>query len=145
MVVSYSENRPSEASGARAKSLGAAVIHRDVEQTQKWLLRIAAADAEPSLPAVGLGVVAAGVRRVTDAMVLAAARALAEKSPALQDVTAPLLPALPALADLREVAMDIATAVGQQAQNDGVAQNISEHELRQRVTAVRWSPEYPTF
>ncbi|HQU44269.1 MAG TPA: NAD-dependent malic enzyme, partial [Pirellulales bacterium] len=84
-------------------------------------------------PAVGLGVVASGARRVTEAMVLAAARALAEKSPALQDASAPLLPAL---ADLREVAIDIASAVGRQAQKDGVARETSEDELRQRVIAM---------
>jgi malate dehydrogenase (oxaloacetate-decarboxylating) len=36
-------------------------------------------------PAMGLGVVASGARRVTDAMMLAAARALAGNSPALKD------------------------------------------------------------
>jgi hypothetical protein len=35
-------------------------------------------------PAIGLGVVASGARRVTDTMILAAARALAEHSPALR-------------------------------------------------------------
>jgi malate dehydrogenase (oxaloacetate-decarboxylating) len=44
-------------------------------------------------PAIGLGVVASGARRVTDAMMLAAARALAINSPALQDSSASLLPA----------------------------------------------------
>jgi malate dehydrogenase (oxaloacetate-decarboxylating) len=64
-------------------------------------------------PAIGLGVVASGARRVTDTMILAAARALAENSPALQDASAALLPAL---AELRKVAVQIATAVGLEAQ-----------------------------
>jgi malate dehydrogenase (oxaloacetate-decarboxylating) len=91
-------------------------------------------------PAFGLGLVAAGARRVTDAMVLASARALAEKSPALVDGSASLLPAL---TDLRKVAVDIATAVGLQAQRDGVAPQTSEEELRQRVAATQWMPAYP--
>jgi malate dehydrogenase (oxaloacetate-decarboxylating) len=44
--------------------------------------------------AIGLGVVASGARRVTDTMILAAARTLDESSPALQDASASLLPAL---------------------------------------------------
>jgi malate dehydrogenase (oxaloacetate-decarboxylating) len=93
-------------------------------------------------PAIGLGVVASGARRVTDAMVLASARALAEKSPALGDPAASLLPAL---SDLREVARHVAAAVGLQAQRDGVAPLSSEEELRERVAAAQWTPAYPSF
>src|SRR6202040_1732864 len=42
-------------------------------------------------PAMGLAVVASGTRRVTDAMMQAAARALAANSPALKDPSASLL------------------------------------------------------
>jgi malate dehydrogenase (oxaloacetate-decarboxylating) len=90
-------------------------------------------------PAVGLGVVASGARRVTDTMILASARALAENSPALRDSSASLLPSL---ADLRKVAVSIATAVGQEAQKAGVAPKTSEDELRQRVHATQWTPAY---
>jgi malate dehydrogenase (oxaloacetate-decarboxylating) len=90
-------------------------------------------------PAIGLGVVAAGARRVTDTMILSAARALAENSPALQDASASLLPAL---ADLRKVAVQIATAVGLEAQRAGVAPKTTERELRKRVIAAQWSPVY---
>src|SRR6266853_893136 len=44
-------------------------------------------------PAVGLGVIASGARRVTDQMLLAAGRALGEQTPALGALDAPLLPA----------------------------------------------------
>jgi len=43
-------------------------------------------------PAVGLGLVASKARRVTDEMMLAAAKALGEQSPALRDPSASLLP-----------------------------------------------------
>ena len=92
-------------------------------------------------PAIGLGVVASGARRVTDPMILAAARALAENSPALHDASASLLPAL---TDLRKVAVEIATAVGLEAQKAGVAPKTTEEELRRRVTATQWTPGYPT-
>jgi malate dehydrogenase (oxaloacetate-decarboxylating) len=93
-------------------------------------------------PAMGLGVVASGARRVTDTMILAAARALGEQSPALTDPSASLLPALP---QLREVAAHIATAVGLEAQRAGVAPKTSEAELRERVAAAQWTPAYPAF
>jgi malate dehydrogenase (oxaloacetate-decarboxylating) len=93
-------------------------------------------------PAMGLGVVASGARRVTDAMMLAAARALAENSPALKDSSASLLPAL---TDIRRVAAQIAVAVGIQAQKDSVAPKLAEEELRQRVKATQWTPAYPSF
>jgi len=93
-------------------------------------------------PAMWLGVVASGARRVTDAMMLAAARALAGNSPALRDASASLLPPL---TDIRRVAGQIAIAVGIEAQKDGLAPKLSENELRQRVMAAQWIPAYPSF
>jgi len=90
-------------------------------------------------PAIGLGVVASGARRVTDPMILAAARALAENSPALHDASASLLPAL---TDLRKVAVQIATAIGLEAQKAGVAPKMTEEKLRQRVVETQWTPAY---
>ncbi|HXP88481.1 MAG TPA: NAD-dependent malic enzyme [Bryobacteraceae bacterium] len=90
-------------------------------------------------PAVGLGVVAARARRVTDSMMLAAARALGRNSPALKDPRAPLLPALQ---DIRAIARDIALAVGTEAQRAGEAPVMGEDELRERVRACQWVPEY---
>ena len=90
-------------------------------------------------PAIGLGVVASGARRVTDPMILAAARALAENSPALHDASASLLPAL---TDLRKVAVEIATAVGLEAQRAGVAPKTTEEKLREQVKATQWTPAY---
>jgi malate dehydrogenase (oxaloacetate-decarboxylating) len=93
-------------------------------------------------PAIGLGIVASRARRVTDAMLLAAARTLAENSPALKDPSAPVLPPL---TDLRRVAAEIAVAVGIAAQKEGVAAPATEDELRARVAATQWTPEYPSY
>ena len=60
-------------------------------------------------PAMVLGVVGSGARRITDSMMLAAARALADNSPAIKDPSGSLLPPL---TDLRRVAVEIAVAVG---------------------------------
>jgi malate dehydrogenase (oxaloacetate-decarboxylating) len=93
-------------------------------------------------PAIGLGVVASRARRVTDGMLLAAARTLSENSPALKDHSAPVLPPL---TDLRRIAAEIAISVGIAAQKDGVAAQLSEDELRARVTATQWTPDYPSY
>src|SRR5258705_8540105 len=90
-------------------------------------------------PAMGLAIVASGARRVTDAMMQAAARALAANSPALKDPSASLLSPLK---DTRRVARAIAIAVGIQAQKDGVAPEVSEDELRKRVLKTQWTPAY---
>src|SRR5262249_44310492 len=90
-------------------------------------------------PAVGLGVVASGAKRVTDGMMLAAARALGEHSPARTDPAGSLLPTL---RDVRAVARAIAAAVGLEAQRAGVAPRTSPEELGDRVAATQWAPEY---
>jgi malate dehydrogenase (oxaloacetate-decarboxylating) len=90
-------------------------------------------------PAIGLGVVASGSRRVSDASMLAAARALAENSPALKDPSASLLPPL---IDTRRVAAEIALAIGLEAQKEGFAPKTTEEELRQRVIRNQWTPAY---
>jgi malate dehydrogenase (oxaloacetate-decarboxylating) len=93
-------------------------------------------------PALGLGAVASRARRVTDGMILAAAKALAARSPAASDPNAPLLPTVH---ELRAVALDIAFAVGLEAQRSGEAEKSSPEELRARVAATQWTPAYPTY
>jgi malate dehydrogenase (oxaloacetate-decarboxylating) len=90
-------------------------------------------------PAMGLAVTAAQATRVTDAMMRAAAGALGAASPALRDAHSPLLPPW---AQVRELAEDMAVAVGLQAVADGVAPRRTEAELRAAVRATRWEPGY---
>jgi malate dehydrogenase (oxaloacetate-decarboxylating) len=68
-------------------------------------------------------------------MILAAARALGEHSPARTDPSGSLLPAL------RDVRV-VARAVGLEAQRAGVAPQTSPEELRDRVATTQWTPEY---
>jgi len=90
-------------------------------------------------PGVGLGVIAAHARRVTDTMILAAAHALAEQSPLASTGQGPLLPPL---TDIREVSVKIAVAVFRQAIADGVAIEIPEELIEQRVKKNFWYPVY---
>lgn len=90
-------------------------------------------------PAVGLGVAAAGARRVSDGMLLAAARRLAELSPALTDPAASLLPPL---GELRSVAVEVACAVAEGAVREGLAPAAAAQTLRAGVVARQWFPAY---
>ncbi|WP_423797420.1 NAD-dependent malic enzyme [Mycolicibacterium moriokaense] len=92
-------------------------------------------------PAMGLAVTAAQATRVTDEMMRVAAATLGDASPALTDPNQPLLPAW---ADVPDVAVRIAHAVGTQAIADGVAPKRSDEELTERISQVRWTPEYPS-
>ena len=92
-------------------------------------------------PAIGLGIVASAAWRVSDTMMLSAARALAENAPALKDSSASLLPPL---TEIRKVAAEIALAVGLEAQREGLAPKTSEQGLRQRVAQNQWMPAYPS-
>jgi malate dehydrogenase (oxaloacetate-decarboxylating) len=76
-------------------------------------------------------------------MLIAAARTLADHSPALKDPSAPLLPAL---GDIRSLALEIAFAVAQEAARSGVAPVLdSSAALRSRILANQWSPAYPAY
>jgi malate dehydrogenase (oxaloacetate-decarboxylating) len=92
-------------------------------------------------PAVGLGVLAARARRVTDHMFDAAARALGELSPAASNPHASLLPPV---GELRAAAARIASTVAIAAVNDGVAPAATDDELQDRVAASQWTPHYPS-
>jgi malate dehydrogenase (oxaloacetate-decarboxylating) len=91
-------------------------------------------------PAMGLAVTAAEARRVTDEMMRVAAATLGDASPALADPDQPLLPTW---TDVPDVAVRIAHAVAAQAVADGVAPKRTNEELAQRITQVRWIPDYP--
>jgi len=90
-------------------------------------------------PAMGLGILASRARRVTDSMFMAAAAALKETSPALQDPTASLLPSLTII---REVGQKIARAVVAAAIEAGVADSITQEEIDERIEETMWKPEY---
>ena len=90
-------------------------------------------------PAVGLGAVASRAWRITDSMMQAAARTLAEYSPAVAAADAPLLPPL---IDVDRSSLAIAIAVGAEAQRSGVAPATSKEELVRSVLETRWTPHY---
>jgi malate dehydrogenase (oxaloacetate-decarboxylating) len=92
-------------------------------------------------PGVGLGVIASGARRVTNEMFVAAARALAEFSPALDDPAASLYPALEGV---RGISRCVALAVAAEACRLGLA-NISRPEIKEKIDARMWTPRYARY
>jgi malate dehydrogenase (oxaloacetate-decarboxylating) len=93
-------------------------------------------------PGVGLGVVATKARRVTDAMFVAAARALSAFSPALYDPRGSLFPALE---DVRKVSRSVAIAVGAEAQRAGLTGHSSDADLESQIDARMWTPRYVRY
>lgn len=93
-------------------------------------------------PGIGLGVVAAKSRRVTEQMFMAASEALASCSPLVTGEGPDLLPAL---GEIRKVSKIISVAVAKQAMKDGVAAHISDQKLDSRIQANFWMPEYRDY
>ncbi|MCC6609142.1 MAG: NAD-dependent malic enzyme [Burkholderiales bacterium] len=93
-------------------------------------------------PGVGLGLIAARARRATDAMFLAAARALAEQVTA-DDLAQGSL--YPALARVRDVSAHIAAAVVKVAVADGVAGVQRRARLLPFVQSQMYDPRYRSF
>jgi malate dehydrogenase (oxaloacetate-decarboxylating) len=89
-------------------------------------------------PGLGLGVIAARARRVTDGMLLAAARAVAD----LVDISTPGAPLLPPVADLRETSVAVAAAVARAAEAEGVAAARLDADLAAELRALMWEPRY---
>jgi len=90
-------------------------------------------------PGLGLGVTACRARRISDGMLTAAARALAD----LSDAT-PGAPLLPPVTGLRVVSAAIATAVAEAAQAEGLAQTMLDDPDKQ-VAEAMWAPAYPVI
>ena len=75
-------------------------------------------------------------------MFMAAARALADLSPARRDPEANLLPSVTAL---REVAIAVAIAVGKQACAEGLTTGVTADTVEAAVQDRMWTPRYATY
>jgi|SRR5579871_1072037 malate dehydrogenase (oxaloacetate-decarboxylating) len=93
-------------------------------------------------PGIGLGAIAVKASRVSDGMFLAAARRIADMSPAKADPAANLLPPL---AELRRVSREVAVAVAKQAEREGLARPVADGDIEAAVAAKMWEPQYATY
>ena len=93
-------------------------------------------------PGVGLGVIACGVRRVSEEMFLAAADALAAQVTA-QDLAQGSL--YPPLADIRAVSVRLATAVAEVAYTQGLARVARPADLAAHIRSRMYEPRYRDY
>ena len=93
-------------------------------------------------PGVGLGVIVAEAREVTDEMFLAAADALAER---VGDDRLAVDALYPPQSELRSVSRHIAAAVVRTARDQDIGRVIPEDQVEAAVDAMMWWPDYVPY
>jgi malate dehydrogenase (oxaloacetate-decarboxylating) len=93
-------------------------------------------------PGIGLGAIAVKSKRISDAMFLAAARTIAELSPAKRD---PLANLLPPLIEIRDVSFRVAHAVAKEAVSEGLAAEMSDDAIVSAIKGIMWEPIYAKY
>lgn len=93
-------------------------------------------------PGIGLGVIAVKARLISDEMLRAASETLAAASPLANTGQGGLLPPL---SDLSGLSKQIAFEVAKIAMAQGLALEISDDELKQRIEKNFWKPEYRSY
>ncbi len=93
-------------------------------------------------PGIGLGVIACKARIISDEMLRAASKTLAEASPRANTGEGGLLPPFTALADLsKQIAFNVAKVAMQQ----GLALELDDALLRQKIDDNFWTPQYRQY
>ncbi|PSK60547.1 NAD-dependent malic enzyme, mitochondrial [Elsinoe australis] len=108
-------------------------------------IEIAECNNSTCFPGLGLGAVLSGTKLMTKEMLVAATKALAAESPAMQKKDGALLPDVE---DVRRISVGIATGVIREAVKSGLAtvKGIPEgDELKEWVEVQMWSPEYREY
>jgi malate dehydrogenase (oxaloacetate-decarboxylating) len=106
------------------------------------MVRISQINNSYIFPGLALGILVSRATRVTDDMIMSAAKTLASLSPTCQDKNAPLLPPV---RDSRKIALVVAEAVARQAIAEGVAAIESPTTLSQQLRAYVWEPVYVPY
>ena len=127
-LIAWTDGRALVATGSPYGAVDYGGVHYEIGQANNALV----------FPGLGLGVIAARARRVTDGMLLTAARAVAD----LVDISAPGAPLLPQVADLRETSVAVAAAVAREAESEGVASAALSSDLSSQIRALMWEPRY---
>jgi malate dehydrogenase (oxaloacetate-decarboxylating) len=108
-------------------------------ETSRGLVGIGQCNNSFIFPGVGLGVIAARARRVTDEMFVAAARVLSRFAPVSIDPNAPLYPPLERV---REISHSVALAVALEAQESNLAPVTDADTLARNIDGKMWQVGY---
>lgn len=130
-LLAWTDGRALVATG----SPSAPVTHRGVRHT------ISQANNVYVFPGLGLGALASEATTVTDAMLRAAAAAVAEVDPSGR--SDPRCGILPALDQVIAASRRIALAVARAARADGVGAELDDEALETRIDRCWWRPDYP--
>ncbi len=131
-VLAWSEGRALVATGSPFPAVTLASGSRQVGQANNALV----------FPGLGLGAIAAEVRTVTDAMLLAAARTLAAEVTEERLASGALYPSV---SSLRRISRAIAVAVARVAMTAGVAGLPEDADVEQVVDEAAWWPAYVPY
>jgi malate dehydrogenase (oxaloacetate-decarboxylating) len=93
-------------------------------------------------PGFGLAVIAGKISRISDEMLMVASEVLAQASPLATTGEGSLLPPLTEIAELSK---KIAFAVAKLAQQQGFADQMTDHELSDAIENNFWLPEYREY
>jgi malate dehydrogenase (oxaloacetate-decarboxylating) len=106
------------------------------------MVRISQINNSFIFPGLALGILVSRANRVTDGMMMAAAKTPARQSPTVSDSTAPLLPRV---AESRKVAISVAEAVAHQAIGEGVSEFPERASIADAIHAYVWEPLYRRY
>jgi malate dehydrogenase (oxaloacetate-decarboxylating) len=101
-------------------------------------IKIAQTNNSYIFPGMALGIISSRAKRVSEGMIMAGAKALANMSPTRTDPDGALLPPLDTL---RKVSMSVAVAVGRQAAHEGLA-GVKGEAFVAALRANVWEPVY---
>ncbi|WP_394175036.1 NAD-dependent malic enzyme [Thalassotalea litorea] len=93
-------------------------------------------------PGIGLGVLAANIKFISDEMLMIASETLADASPLANTGSGDLLPPLTQIASLSK---KIAFGIGKLAQAQGLALEISDEQLQKNIEKNFWKPQYRQY
>ncbi|MGI5460156.1 malic enzyme-like NAD(P)-binding protein [Streptomyces sp. CA-249302] len=125
-LLDWTEGRALVATGSPFEAVAGGGITYEIGRANNALV----------FPGLGLGAVVARATRVTDAMLSAAAHAVA----AQVAPTAPGAPLLPLTTELRRTSIAVAVAVARA--EDGVARETVGDDIEKRVRRAMWKPAY---
>jgi malate dehydrogenase (oxaloacetate-decarboxylating) len=93
-------------------------------------------------PGIGLGVLVAKASLISDAMLMVTSATLAEASPLAKNGEGELLPAI---SDIAELSKKIAFQVAKMAMQEGLALEVADEVIHQRIEKNFWLPEYRPY